>query len=145
VEINDDAAESMEKNFPGLHSPVLRQDLRELSTVEILRRSSARPDLLVGGPPCIAFSKSRFWLDYKREGRDPAAGLLQAYTSVLTEARPPADTALPARAPGFGTGGRGFCRATSTAPPARTRRRSPEPAAASALLSRLHHRGLEEP
>ena len=47
-----------------------------------------RPDLLVGGPPCIAFSKSGFWLDWKRDGVDPAASLLQAYTRVLAEAKP---------------------------------------------------------
>ena len=46
-----------------------------------------RPDLLVGGPPCTPFSKSGFWLEWKREGLDPAP-LLQAYTRVLREARP---------------------------------------------------------
>jgi len=50
--------------------------------------ASDRPDLLVGGPPCVAFSKSGFWLDWKRDGADPAASLLQAYTRVLAEARP---------------------------------------------------------
>lgn len=92
VEIDGDAAQTMEKNFHGLASPVLRQDIRDTPTHEILRaaglRRQERPDLLVGGPPCIAFSKSGFWLDYKREGRDPAAGLLQAYTRVLAESRP---------------------------------------------------------
>ena len=92
IEINDDAADTMEKNFDGLRSPVVRQDIREVSTQDLLEAgglgAGERPDLLVGGPPCIAFSKSGFWLDYKREGRDPAAGLLQAYTRVLTEARP---------------------------------------------------------
>ncbi len=92
VEINDDAADTMEKNFDGLRSPVIRQDIREVPTPDIVGAAglsaNERPDLLVGGPPCIAFSKSGFWLDYKREGRDPAAGLLQAYTRVLTEARP---------------------------------------------------------
>jgi DNA (cytosine-5)-methyltransferase 1 len=71
---------------------VLRRDIRQVSTSEILRAAGLsadqRPDLLVGGPPCIAFSKSGFWLDYKREGKDPAAGLLQAYTRVLAESRP---------------------------------------------------------
>jgi DNA (cytosine-5)-methyltransferase 1 len=92
VEIDRDAADTMEKNFHGLQSPVIRRDLRQVSADELLEAaglgSSERPDLLVGGPPCIAFSKSGFWLDYKREGRDPAAGLLQAYTRVLRETRP---------------------------------------------------------
>ncbi|HYY80527.1 MAG TPA: DNA cytosine methyltransferase [Actinomycetes bacterium] len=92
VDVNQDAADTMEKNFHGLRSPVARRDLREIATDELLDAaglgSGERPDLLVGGPPCIAFSKSGFWLDYKREGRDPAAGLLSAYTRVLREARP---------------------------------------------------------
>jgi DNA (cytosine-5)-methyltransferase 1 len=92
VDINQDAADTMEKNFHGLQHPVIRRDLRDITTEELLEAaglgSGEQPDLLVGGPPCIAFSKSGFWLDYKREGRDPAAGLLGAYTRVLREARP---------------------------------------------------------
>ena len=63
-----------------------------VTTRDILRAgglsSRDRPDLLVGGPPCVAFSKSGFWLDWKRDGVDPAASLLQAYTRVLAEAKP---------------------------------------------------------
>jgi DNA (cytosine-5)-methyltransferase 1 len=92
VEIDHDAAATMERNFTGLHEPVIREDIRDAPTDKILAAAGLgageRPDLLVGGPPCIAFSKSGFWLDYKREGRDPAAGLLQAYTRVLAQARP---------------------------------------------------------
>jgi len=103
VEWDDDAADTMEKNstafFPNLRE-VLRADLyplaagteRGVTTAEILRAGGFghrdRPDLLVGGPPCTAFSKSGFWLDWKRDGADPAASLLQAYTRVLAEARP---------------------------------------------------------
>jgi len=47
-------------------------------------------DLLVGGPPCVAFSKSGFHLDYKREGRDPRAGLLGDYLRFLEALRPEA-------------------------------------------------------
>ena len=45
-------------------------------------------DLLVGGPPCVAFSKSGFHLEYKREGRDPKAGLLGDYLRFLDALRP---------------------------------------------------------
>jgi DNA (cytosine-5)-methyltransferase 1 len=44
--------------------------------------------LLVGGPPCTPFSKSGFWLEWKRAGLDPEASPRQAYTRVLAEARP---------------------------------------------------------
>ena len=103
VEWDQDAADTLEKNasefFPAL-AEVLRADLQPLaagstegiSTADILKAAGLGrregPDLLVGGPPCVAFSKSGFWLDWKRDGADPAASLLQAYTRVLAEARP---------------------------------------------------------
>lgn len=103
VEWDADSTDTMEKNadkfFPGLKA-ALRADLYPLamggnagvSVKDILRaggyRSRERPDLLVGGPPCVAFSKSGFWLDWKREAFDPAASLLQAYTAVLAQAKP---------------------------------------------------------
>ncbi len=103
VEWDDDAADSMEKNAPN-YFPELREVLRAnlypfaaggadgVTTRDILKAGGLsnrnRPELLIGGPPCVAFSKSGFWLDWKREGVDPAASLLQAYTRVLTEARP---------------------------------------------------------
>lgn len=103
VEWDQDAADTMEKNapahFPGLRE-VVRADLYPLAagsgdgfTVRDILRAGGlsvrdRPDLLVGGPPCVAFSKSGFWLDWKRDGIDPAASLLQAYTRVLAEAKP---------------------------------------------------------
>lgn len=103
VEWDQDAADTMEKNaptyFPGLNE-VVRADLYPLAagfdsgvtTRDLLRAGGLnlrnRPDLLVGGPPCVAFSKSGFWLDWKRDGIDPAASLLQAYTRVLAEAKP---------------------------------------------------------
>ncbi len=92
VEIDHDAADTMEKNFPSLAGGVIRRDIFEVPTREILRAAGLhgreRPDLLVGGPPCTPFSKSGFWLEWKRSGLDPDASLLQAYTRVLAEARP---------------------------------------------------------
>lgn len=92
VEWSDDAAATMEKNFEHLTSPVIRQNILDVPTKQILEaaglRSGDRPDLLIGGPPCTPFSKSGFWLEWKREGLDPDASLLQAYTRVLAQARP---------------------------------------------------------
>lgn len=92
VEMNHDAADTMEKNFSGLASPVIRQSILDVPTKEILRaaglKGRERPELLIGGPPCTPFSKSGFWLEWKRAGLDPDASLLQAYTRVLAEARP---------------------------------------------------------
>lgn len=92
VEWDRDAAATMEKNFAHLASPVIRDDILQTPTRQILQaaglRQGERPDLLIGGPPCTPFSKSGFWLEWKREGLDPDASLLQAYTRVLAEARP---------------------------------------------------------
>ena len=92
VEIDGDAADTMEKNSAHLVTPVIRRDIFDVPTRELLRaaglRGRDRPDLLIGGPPCTPFSKSGFWLEWKREGLDPDASLLQAYTRVLSEARP---------------------------------------------------------
>jgi DNA (cytosine-5)-methyltransferase 1 len=92
VERDRDAAATMEKNFGHLVSPVIQKDILDTPTREILQaaglRRGERPELLIGGPPCTPFSKSGFWLEWKREGLDPDASLLQAYTRVLAEARP---------------------------------------------------------
>jgi len=92
VEHNSDAAATMEKNFTHLNSEVIRRDILQVSTSELLQAAGLgagqRPDLLIGGPPCTPFSKSGFWLEWKRSGLDPDASLLQAYTRVLTEAKP---------------------------------------------------------
>jgi DNA (cytosine-5)-methyltransferase 1 len=82
----------MEKNFNHLASPVIQTDILKVTTDQILAAAgladSDQPDLLIGGPPCTPFSKSGFWLDWKRDGLDPTASLLQEYTRVLREARP---------------------------------------------------------
>jgi DNA (cytosine-5)-methyltransferase 1 len=92
VEWDRDAAATMEKNFSHLATPVLQKDILVTPTREIMQaaglRPGQRPDLLIGGPPCTPFSKSGFWLEWKREGLDPDASLLQAYTRVLADARP---------------------------------------------------------
>jgi DNA (cytosine-5)-methyltransferase 1 len=92
VEHDPDAADTMEKNFTGMASEVIRRDILETSTRELLRaaglRGRERPELLVGGPPCTPFSKSGFWLEWKRAGLDRDASLLQAYTRVLREGKP---------------------------------------------------------
>lgn len=92
VERDPDAADTMEKNFSGLASPVIRGDILNVSSKEILSaaglRRNERPDLLIGGPPCTPFSKSGFWLEWKRAGLDPDASLLQAYTRVLADTKP---------------------------------------------------------
>src|SRR6266508_1000426 len=84
-----DSCETLRANFPGV--PVLEGDIRQFTTEAILEAGRLAPGeaaLLVGGPPCTPFSKSGYWLEYKRAGRDPEASLLDHYLRVLDEARP---------------------------------------------------------
>jgi DNA (cytosine-5)-methyltransferase 1 len=92
VERDRDAADALEKNFSELRSEVIRDDILAVDTAMIRKaaglRHNQRPALLVGGPPCTPFSKSGYWLEWKRAGLDPDASLLQAYTRVLAELQP---------------------------------------------------------
>jgi DNA (cytosine-5)-methyltransferase 1 len=81
-----------ERFFPALPE-VEPMDITQLDPQAVMRDLGIGPgevDLLVGGPPCVAFSKSGFHLDYKREGRDPRAGLLGDYLRFLEAIRPEA-------------------------------------------------------
>ncbi len=51
-----------------------------------LRRGEAT--LLHGGPPCVAFSKTGYWLPYKREDRDEKATLVDWYAGMVAETKP---------------------------------------------------------
>ena len=51
-----------------------------------LRRKEAT--LLHGGPPCVAFSKTGYWLPYKREDRDEKATLVDWYAGMVAETKP---------------------------------------------------------
>jgi DNA (cytosine-5)-methyltransferase 1 len=93
VERDRDACSTLRTNtaryFPELE--VLESDIAALSTGAILEAARLRrgeAELLVGGPPCTPFSKSGYWLEYKRRGLDPEASLLDHYLRVLDEARP---------------------------------------------------------
>jgi len=84
-------AETYKQNFSGV--PFLTERIGSLSTKEILSAAGLKAgqvDLLVGGPPCPAFSKSRFYRTEKpRALEDPiAAETVGGYLRVLEEARP---------------------------------------------------------
>lgn len=76
--------------FPSLPT-VAPRDITLLEPLEVMRELGLSPgelDLLVGGPPCVAFSKSGFHLAYKREGRDTRASLLDHYLRFLAAMKP---------------------------------------------------------
>jgi DNA (cytosine-5)-methyltransferase 1 len=88
---NPIAVATLKANFPRV--PVLDADILRTPTTEILSVAGlarGEPTLVIGGPPCTPFSKSGFWLEYKRESRDPNASLLDEFARVVVEARPEA-------------------------------------------------------
>lgn len=88
---NADALRTLVENSPW--TATVTGDIRTTPTDELLATAGLRrcePVLVVGGPPCTPFSKSGFWLEEKRDSRDPNASLLDEYVRVVREARPEA-------------------------------------------------------
>lgn len=91
TDYNEPALQTLRANFRD--TSTLTGDIREVPTEEILATAGLRsrePVLVVGGPPCTPFSKSGFWLEQKRESRDPNASLLDEYVRVVRDSRPEA-------------------------------------------------------
>jgi len=89
TDYNSPALETLAKNFPNTRS--INGDIRTLDSADLLGAAnlkSGQPVLVVGGPPCTPFSKSGFWLEQKRESRDPNASLLDEYVRVVKDTRP---------------------------------------------------------
>lgn len=91
TDYNAPALATLATNFPRTAS--IHGDIRTLASEQILDIAGLRsgePTLVVGGPPCTPFSKSGFWLEQKRESRDPNASLLDEYVRVIRDTRPEA-------------------------------------------------------
>jgi DNA (cytosine-5)-methyltransferase 1 len=90
TDLDGDALKTLEVN---LGTVTVQGDITQLPTSELLKAGGLKRGdacLVIGGPPCTPFSKSGFWLDYKREARDPNASLLDEFARVVEEARPEA-------------------------------------------------------
>jgi DNA (cytosine-5)-methyltransferase 1 len=72
----------------AMFSDIVTLDYEELLDAACLQAGEV--DLLHGGPPCTPFSKSGYWLAYKRAGEDPKASLLDNYVEALRAIRPKA-------------------------------------------------------
>lgn len=94
VEFDADSAASLRANlFQGRNDAVIERSIVDTPTDEILELAGLKAGevaLVVGGPPCTPFSKSGYWLEYKRKGLDPNASLLDEFARVVREARPAA-------------------------------------------------------
>lgn len=85
--------ENADEFFPWLSQETIYSDILELDFDELLESAeleAGEADLLHGGPPCTPFSKSGYWLAYKRAGEDPKASLLDSYVDALVAIRPKA-------------------------------------------------------
>jgi DNA (cytosine-5)-methyltransferase 1 len=95
VESSDIARATMLANaarhFPELQTEAVLTDVLGAQPTDLLERAdvgSGEVDLLIGGPPCTPFSKSGYWLEYKRAGEDPKASLLDEYVRLLAGTQP---------------------------------------------------------
>jgi DNA (cytosine-5)-methyltransferase 1 len=95
VESAERARETLLSNqqqyFPLLEPTAVFNDILDLEAEDLLARAGlgrGEAALLHGGPPCTPFSKSGYWLAYKRAGADPKASLLDNYTDVLSQVQP---------------------------------------------------------
>jgi DNA (cytosine-5)-methyltransferase 1 len=81
------------RGFPALAEGAVFGDIVALDFDQLLegaRLEAGEVDLVHGGPPCTPFSKSGYWLAYKRAGEDPKASLLDSYVEALRAIRPKA-------------------------------------------------------
>lgn len=80
-----DAVATYTRNFP--EAQALRGDVRNRALRERLDAAAADADVLVGGPPCQAFSQVR---NHTRLIDDPRNSLYREFVSTVTAARPDA-------------------------------------------------------
>ena len=97
VECDETARTTLLRNaptwMPTLSASACFTDIVTLDFDELLDAAGLEPgeaDLLHGGPPCTPFSKSGYWLAYKRAGEDPKASLLDNYVDALKAIQPKA-------------------------------------------------------
>ena len=97
VELDERARETLRTNraqfFPRLAEEAILEDIVGIDYTDLLQRAGVAPgeaDLMHGGPPCTPFSKSGYWLAYKRAGADPKASLLDTFVDGLGAIRPKA-------------------------------------------------------
>jgi DNA (cytosine-5)-methyltransferase 1 len=85
--------ENRDRHFPDLRDSAIFADIVNLNYEELLSAAGLEVQetaLLHGGPPCTPFSKSGYWLEYKRAGNDPKASLLDHYVRALQKFQPKA-------------------------------------------------------
>lgn len=87
TDIEDLFCQTFKKNFPN--SEVVCSDIRKLNFQKIKNKNS-QIDIVVGGPPCPPFSKSRFYRKEKKRGMEDVEGreTIMHYFKAVKELRP---------------------------------------------------------
>lgn len=85
--------EALQVLWRGLGTTTLAGDIGDLLTDGALAErwcEKDNPTLIFGGPPCTPFSHAGFWIDEKRNGKDPASALLGRFSQAVELFRPQA-------------------------------------------------------
>jgi DNA (cytosine-5)-methyltransferase 1 len=101
VELEARARETITHNaarfFPALDTDqelgAMFKDIADTPPELLLERAGLRKGeaaLLHGGPPCVAFSKTGYWLPFKREDKDPKATLVDWFAGMAAQVQPKA-------------------------------------------------------
>ena len=85
TDIDPDACATFRRNFPA--SSVIHGDIRTKAIASALLGASARVDVVVGGPPCQAFSQVR---NHVRLIDDPRNSLYKEFVQVVAKLLPSA-------------------------------------------------------
>ncbi|MDR6938196.1 DNA (cytosine-5-)-methyltransferase [Luteibacter sp. 3190] len=93
TDIESTCAETYAQNFPSV--PFITRRIGDVESQDLLHAAgvdASQVDLLIGGPPCPAFSKSRFYRTEKPRALDDpvAAETVGGYLRMLREIRPKA-------------------------------------------------------
>ena len=75
----------------GLAVPTLRAESQTARPRPVIAAAGLRTDgsaILIGGPPCTAFSHAGFWLEHKRNGEDAQADRIADYCRFLSALKP---------------------------------------------------------
>lgn len=89
VENMPPVAEAYRVNFP--EAIVVEEDIRNVHAVDLLRLTGRRPDVVIGGPPCEAFSRAnprRRKDPYERLYDDPQGSLVLHFIRIVGDLQP---------------------------------------------------------
>lgn len=84
-------ADALETHSAVLGTRVVRADLSRAHIDDIASEAGLQngtTSMVIGGPPCTGFSHAGFWLDRKRNGRDPQVDRLEDYGRIVAHIRP---------------------------------------------------------